>query len=105
MWLPETPSSLFYLPKRKNAINAFWHCLWEFLGKQLDLNIKYLVQSPLIDFRHFGQNDVVKALISDNTYNECWNSMIKWIRNELDLGRSVKIPNMGLISVQIWNDD
>lgn len=44
-------------------------------------------------------------MISDNTYNECWQSMIKWVRNELDLGRSVKIPNMGLISVQTWNDE
>jgi hypothetical protein len=31
--------------------------------------------------------------------------MIKWVKNELDLGRSVKIPNMGLISMQNWNDE
>ena len=32
-------------------------------------------------------------------------TVFRWIKNELDLGRAVKIPNMGLISTQTYSDD
>jgi hypothetical protein len=27
--------------------------------------------------KYFGQNDVIKSLVSNNTYNETWNALIK----------------------------